>query len=82
VAKEPKLIIMKRIVLGVAALSFLALVSCKKDYNCECKTSQDGTVIGETSTTINDTKKNAEEACEGLSVTAGTTTTNCHIHED
>lgn len=71
---------MKRIVLGVAALSFLALVSCKKDYNCECTTT-DGSSTVESSTTINDTKKNAEEACEGMSASAGGVTTNCHIHD-
>lgn len=76
---------MKKLALGVAALSMLALVSCKKDYTCTCTASVSGVTTGTTETTINDTKKNAEEACNesnGTSTAGGfTTTTSCVLSE-
>ena len=57
---------MKKILL-VAAVAGLAMVSCKKEYTCECTstTNASGTTMSVTaSTTIKDTKKNATEACE------------------
>lgn len=52
-------------VLFVAALGMtFAMVSCKKDYTCECTTSVTGVGTSSASTTINDTKKNAEAACD------------------
>jgi len=75
---------MKKVVLGVAALSFLALVSCKKDYTCECTSTGSG-FSGSSSVTINDTKKNAEEACEASasSASAGgsSVTTTCELKD-
>lgn len=75
---------MKKMILGVAALSMLALVSCKKDYTCEC-TSTSGGSTATSSVTINDTKKNAEEACEAssASVTSGgqTSSTTCTLKD-
>jgi hypothetical protein len=58
---------MKKIFL-VGALAFLGLTSCKKDYTCECTSTVDMGELGKTSasasTTINDTKANATEACD------------------
>ncbi|MDC1204024.1 hypothetical protein N8085_01325 [Salibacteraceae bacterium] len=61
---------MKKLLLVAAAGFMIAgMSSCKKDYTCTC-TTPETTVLGFTvpaqsaSTTINDTKKNAEEACE------------------
>jgi len=52
---------MKRVIL-VAAVSMMALASCKKDYTCECVTS--GLTSGTTSTVIeNSSKSDAEDAC-------------------
>jgi len=54
---------MKKVLFG-GICGLLLFASCKKDYTCTCS-SIDGTtstVIG--STTINDTKKNAEEECD------------------
>ena len=58
----------------VAAIALLALASCKKDYTCECET------LGiKSTTTINDTKKNATESCESGSGTVLGITTTCTI---
>lgn len=68
--------------LAIAAVSLLALASCKKDYTCECTTSatDNGQTISTTSTfTINDTKKNATEACEANNVNTGITSVSCAI---
>ncbi len=54
-------------VLAVAAFAAFGLMSCKKDYTCECTTTSAGVSSGTTSITINDTKKKATEACEGSS---------------
>jgi len=71
---------MKKMLL-VAAVAGLALASCKKDYTCECTTkdTSNGTVMGTSSVTIKDTKKKAEDACNGKKATAGTLTTECAI---
>jgi hypothetical protein len=56
---------MKKFILSAVAVSFMFLgTSCKKNYTCECTTSD--SVNGTTTTSsfvINDTKKNAEEGC-------------------
>jgi hypothetical protein len=58
---------MKKIIF-VGALAILGLASCKKDYTCECTATVDMGELGKTSasasTTINDTKANASEACD------------------
>ena len=60
----------------------LALASCKKDYTCECTSTAAG-VSSTASTTINDTKKNAEAECDegDASATAGgiTSTVECTL---
>lgn len=61
---------MKKLFLSLAAISLLALTSCKKDWTCECTTTAIG-ISASASTTIKDTKSNAKEDCE-----AGSTTSN------
>ncbi len=46
--------------LMVFAFFAMALVSCKKDHTCECKTGS--TVVS--TTTINDTKSKAKATCD------------------
>ena len=65
----------KFITLFLVAGFVFAFSSCKKDYTCEC-TYTDSTTTQTASYTINDTKKNAEDACSAYatSVTVGTET--------
>jgi len=74
----------KAMIFGTFAL--LALASCKKDYTCTCTTtaeSASGSATTTASTTINDTKKNAEEACDEGDATSSiggyTSTTECTL---
>lgn len=66
----------------VLMLAAIGLVSCKKEYTCECNYS-DGTTTATSSTTIKDTKKNATETCDqgDASTTIGgsTATWECEI---
>lgn len=55
---------MKKIVL-VAAIASLSLVSCKKDYTCECSSSTSG-ITFTLKTEAKSSKKSAEEWCKGL----------------
>lgn len=64
--------------IAIAALGVLTLASCKKDYTCECTTTALG-LTASASTTINNTKKKAEEACTAGSTTANGATTTCKI---
>jgi len=48
----------------LTVFALIALTSCKKDYTCECTGSIDGQVLASESTTINDTKSNAADACD------------------
>ncbi|MBU0489444.1 MAG: hypothetical protein KKA07_02510 [Bacteroidetes bacterium] len=61
---------MKKIafVLGTAFIAAIALSSCKKDWTCECSLTSAGTTLT-TSSTINATKKDAQEACDALEIT-------------
>jgi len=72
---------MKKVLL-VAAVASLSMVSCKKDYTCECTVSTAGNSVTST-TVINDTKKNATDACEAGSssttVLGITSTSKCSI---
>lgn len=69
---------MKKIIL-MATVAFIAttVVSCKKNWTCECKTNCGG-YIATASATRKDTKKNAKEWCE-QSATSGTCTTTCEL---
>ncbi|MFT5859735.1 MAG: hypothetical protein ACI865_001839 [Flavobacteriaceae bacterium] len=70
-------------VLVVATFAAFGLISCKKDYTCTCTTTSGGQSGTSSSTTINDTKKNAEELCDedDATVTWGGSTaiTDCEI---
>lgn len=72
---------MKKVLL-VAAVAGLSMVSCKKDYTCECTVTTAG-VSATASSTINDTKKNATDACEAgntsTTVMGITSSTKCSI---
>ena len=56
----------------------LTMVSCKKNYTCEC-TSVNGSASATSTTTVNETSGNAENACKQkastVSAGAGSTTT-------
>lgn len=73
---------MKNLLLVAAVLFTVSLVSCKKDHTCECVTTIDGTSTT-TSTTINDKKSDAEEACNALDSSTEllgiTTTVECEL---
>jgi len=55
---------MKKVLL-VAAVAGLAMVSCKKDYTCECTTTDNGTVVSTTTVTGKMKKKDADSWCTG-----------------
>jgi hypothetical protein len=68
----------KTLILG--AFASLMMASCAKDYTCKCVTTE--TVSGSTNTqltTINGKKKDAQSACESLSVTVGTLNKVCGL---
>ncbi len=67
---------MKKVVF--AAVAVLALASCKKDWTCECTTTGNG-VSATVSGTVTGTKKDAKNACEKGSTTAGEIKTECKI---
>lgn len=72
---------MKKILL-IAAVAGLSMVSCKKDYTCECTTTV--TILGSSSsatgsTTIHDTKSKAKDACEKYNADDGVTKISCAI---
>jgi hypothetical protein len=60
-------------VLYLSAVVALALTftSCKHDYTCSCTVTGDG-ISGTASGNFNATKKDAEEACDGLQSTTST----------
>ena len=68
---------MKKII-AIAALSVFVLASCKKDYTCECTTTGNGQTAT-ASSTVNATKNDAKEACEGGSTSGSGYTTTCAI---
>lgn len=62
---------MKKVVVAVIALSGLALVSCKKDYSCECRkihTDDDGNTVtsSDGTYTFKDSRARAEDRCNDL----------------
>lgn len=68
----------KTMILG--AFASLMMVSCAKDYSCKCVVTESisGTANTET-TVINGKKKDAQAACEALSITVGTYVKSCNI---
>jgi len=72
---------MKRVIL-VAAVSMMALASCKKDYTCECVTTGNLSTGTSSYTIENSSKGDAEDACIGVtSSSVGTlsSTTTCDL---
>lgn len=70
-----KVILMKKVTsIAMIALFAASFTACKKDWTCEC--SVDGEVFA--TSTINDTKKNAKDQCEG-EVSSFGTTVKCEI---
>ncbi len=62
---------MKKILL-FAAVASLSLVSCKKDYTCECTTKDNtGAILTSNSVTIKETKSKAKDACSGKVTSSG-----------
>lgn len=57
----------KFVITGLALLGALSFSSCKKDFTCKCTTSVDGEEQGSGTATINATKKDAKNECEGKS---------------
>ena len=77
---KPKTKTMKKTLL-IAAVAGLAFASCKKDYTCECTTSDsaDPSYKITSSTTYKAKKKDAEASCNGLKTTVGTISTACSL---
>jgi hypothetical protein len=54
---------MRTLLLSAFAFAVLSFASCKKDYTCTCTVTSGGSTT-KGSTTIHDSKKDAEEACD------------------
>jgi hypothetical protein len=66
----------------IIAVAGLAMASCKKDFTCECTTTDNGTVVATATGTIHTTKKKANDACNQTatsSVGGSTAKTECKI---
>ncbi|MFC5270846.1 hypothetical protein [Adhaeribacter terreus] len=73
---------MKKVLYSSALVVLVAFSACKKDYTCECTTSDGQGGDYKSSVTIHSTKKDAESACSGKSsaTSGGTTVTaSCKI---
>lgn len=66
-------------VLAIAFIAGIAFTACKKEYTCECTYEDASGQTASSSTTIKDTKKNAEDACEGNEVSSGGSTWTCEL---
>ncbi len=73
---------MKKMLPFIAAVAMLGAVSCKKDYACDCTTTDSSIASFSVTTTytINDTKGNAEALCSADESSIGTLTTNCALN--
>lgn len=68
---------MKKLLLSSVVVLALMATSCKKDRTCTCTVAGNG-LSTSASTTIKDTKKKAEEACEkGTTAAVAGFTTTC-----
>lgn len=78
---SPKIKIMKKYLSLIAAGALIfGLTSCKKDWNCECKTTySDGSTTTFTTLIPKQTKKDAETACNALETPIGSGTTDCTL---
>jgi hypothetical protein len=68
---------MKKLLL-VAAVAGFAMTSCKKDYTCTCKVTDNGTVLSESKYTAKLKKSEAESWCSG-NATSGTLKAECTL---
>ena len=68
---------MKKII-GITALAFITLVSCKKDYSCECTTTISGVSQSDTYT-ITDHYSDAEAKCNNGDMSTSGSTTECDL---
>lgn len=66
-------------VFAVAALALLSFASCKKDYICECTTSNGSSSVVSKEDIKDQTKKDAKTACENKSTTVAGITKVCKI---
>ena len=48
----------------LTVFALIALTSCKKDYTCECKSYEDGELVGTETDAIKATKSKAIEICD------------------
>jgi len=73
---------MKKSLLAAFVVAGLFATSCKKERTCTC-TSTAGGVSAVAEYTIKDTKKNAEDACDGYEASASaggaTATVSCEL---
>lgn len=53
--------------IALVSLILLTVVSCTKDYTCECERTLDGDPYDVTVTTLRNKKKKAENYCKSLS---------------
>lgn len=73
---------MKKVMILVAAFAVVGLTSCKKDWTCECTTSDSSGTLDDVSASVTLTdlnKSDAETACSGNEVTVGTLSTTCEL---
>lgn len=71
---------MKKLMLSAILLSALGLVSCRKEYTCECKTSNGGsTSIVNSNTLPKKSLKDARAQCDEGDKEIGSITTDCEI---
>jgi hypothetical protein len=74
---------MKKVLYSSALVVLVAFSACKKDYTCECTTSDGQGGDAKSSVTITESKKDAENACKAgnSTVSSGgmTMTTTCKI---
>ncbi len=73
---------MKRVLPFVAAIALLGAVSCKKEYTCDCTTTDSSGVFSPStvSSTATLSKSDAEDWCSESSTTSGSFTTTCTLN--
>ncbi len=69
---------MKKVVV-FAALAMISLASCKKDYTCNCTTTNDGVQQASSSYTITDHLSDAEAKCNEGDSQVGGVKTECDL---
>lgn len=69
---------MKKLVLAIAALGFVTMTSCKKEWTCKCTTTVNGVSTSAEGKTTKLSKKDAKAACEKGTTVSGVTV-KCEI---